>query len=45
MRIVRIAYQTRIYRLVLDVTKTKVQKIAACGAVMPPFSTVGRSRN
>ncbi|MNU19706.1 hypothetical protein D3C71_79390 [compost metagenome] len=28
-------YTTRIYRLVLDVTKTKVQKIAACGAAFP----------
>jgi hypothetical protein len=30
-----IDYNTRIYRLVLDNTKTKVQKIACCGASFP----------
>jgi hypothetical protein len=36
-----IDYQTRIYRLVLDPTKTKVQKIAACGAAFPTASPMG----
>ncbi len=40
-----IDYQTRIYRLVLDNTKTKVQKIAACGAAFPMSSPIGASFN
>jgi hypothetical protein len=38
-------YNTRIYRVVLDSTKTKVQKIAACGAAMPQNSPVGAAFN
>lgn len=34
-------YQTRIYRLVLDSTKTRVQKIAACGAAFPWSAPIG----
>lgn len=34
-------YETRIYRLVLDPTKTKVQKIAACGASFPYAAPIG----
>ncbi|WP_144106606.1 hypothetical protein [Paraburkholderia sp. BCC1886] len=36
-----IDYQTRIYRLVLDPTKTRVQKIAACGAGFPYADPMG----
>lgn len=36
-----IDYNTRIYRLVLDQTKTKVQKIAACGAAFPTSLPIG----
>jgi len=36
-----IDYQTRIYRLVLDVTKTKVQAISACGAAIPSSAPMG----
>jgi hypothetical protein len=36
-----IDYHTRIYRLVLDPTKTKVQKIAACGAAFPYAAPIG----
>ena len=38
-------YNTRIYRLVLDSTKTKVQKIAACGAAFPTNSPIGAAFN
>lgn len=34
-------YNTRIYRLVLDSTKTRVQKIAACGAAFPTNAPLG----
>jgi hypothetical protein len=34
-------YNTRIYRLVLDSTKTRVQKIAACGAAFPTNAPMG----
>lgn len=37
-----IDYQTRIYRLVLDPTKRKVQHIAACGAAFPTSSNQGK---
>lgn len=40
-----IDYNTRIYRLVLDSTKTRVQKIAACGASFPWNSQLGASFN
>lgn len=40
-----IDYQTRIYRLVLDSTKTYVKKIAACGAAFPLSSPIGASFN
>jgi hypothetical protein len=40
-----IDYNTRIYRLVLDPTKTKVQKIAACGAAFPYADPMGASFN
>jgi hypothetical protein len=40
-----IDYQTRIYRLVLDVTKTKVQGISACGAAMPLSAPMGAKFN
>lgn len=36
-------YETRIYRLILDPTKTKVQKIAACGAAFPYAAPIGAS--
>jgi hypothetical protein len=36
-----IDYQTRIYRLVLDASKTRVQKIAACGAAFPLNVPIG----
>lgn len=40
-----IDYNTRIYRLVLDNTRTKVQKIAACGASFPTSSPLGNAFN
>lgn len=40
-----IDYQTRIYRLVLDSSKRKVQKIAACGAAFPLNAPMGQSFN
>jgi hypothetical protein len=40
-----IDYQTRIYRLVLDSTKTRVQKIAACGAAFPVSCPIGAAFN
>ena len=36
-----IDYNTRIYRLILDQTKTKVVKIAACGAAFPTSLPIG----
>lgn len=41
----QIDYQTRIYRLVLDATKTRVQKIGACGAAFPTSSPIGAAFN
>lgn len=41
----RIDYQTRIYRLILDHTKTYVQKIACTGASQPKYSPIGASFN
>ncbi|QVD49175.1 hypothetical protein LUCX_105 [Xanthomonas phage vB_XciM_LucasX] len=38
-----IDYQTRIYRLILDPTRTYVQKIAACGAAFPTSSALGQA--
>jgi hypothetical protein len=38
-----IDYQTRIYRLVLDPSRTYVQKIAACGAAFPYANPMGGS--
>jgi hypothetical protein len=38
-----IDYQTRIYRLILDPTRTYVQKIAACGACFPTSSALGQA--
>lgn len=38
-------YETRIYRFVLDQTKTKVQKMAACGAAFPMASPLGSAFN
>lgn len=40
-----IDYQTRIYRLVLDPTRTYVQKIAATGAAFPIANSIGNSFN
>jgi hypothetical protein len=40
-----IDYQTRIYRLVLDPSRTYVQKIAACGAAFPYADPMGGSFN
>lgn len=40
-----IDYQTRIYRLVLDPTKTKVRKIGATGASYPIHSPTGQAFN
>lgn len=40
-----IDYQTRIYRLVLDSSKTFVKKIAACGAAYPVNSPIGAAFN
>lgn len=41
----RIDYNTRIYRLILDRTRTYVQKIAACGAAFPMASPLGAAFN
>lgn len=41
----RVDYQTRIYRLVLDSTRTRVEKIAACGAAFPTNTTMGAHFN
>jgi hypothetical protein len=38
-------YTTRVYRLVLDHTKTYVQKIAACGAAFPLDAPIGNAFN
>lgn len=38
-----IDYQTRIYRLILDPTRTYVQKIAACGAAFPTSPALGQA--
>lgn len=38
-------YNTRIYRLVLDPSKTYVQKIAACGAAFPLATPLGAAFN
>lgn len=40
-----IDYNTRIYRLVLDHSRTRVQKIAACGASFPIANNLGASFN
>ena len=40
-----IDYQTRIYRLVLDQTRTRVQKIAACGVAIPTAVPIGAAFN
>ena len=40
-----IDYQTRIYRLVLDHTKTYVKKIGACGAAFPLSNPIGAAFN
>lgn len=41
----RIDYQTRIYRLSLDHSRTYVQKIACTGASTPKFSPIGAAMN
>lgn len=41
----RIDYQTRIYRLVLDRTKTYIQKISATGASFPEVAPIGAAMN
>jgi hypothetical protein len=38
-------YNTRIYRLVMDQSKTRVQKIAACGAAFPTSAPIGAAFN
>lgn len=38
-------YETRIYRLILDPTRTYVQKIAACGAAFPYVNPIGAHFN
>lgn len=38
-----IDYQTRIYRLILDPTRTYIQKIAACGAAFPTSPALGQA--
>lgn len=38
-----IDYQTRIYRVVLDSTRTRVQKIACCGVAIPTSNNLGSS--
>ena len=40
-----IDYETRIYRLVLDVSKRWVQKIACCGAAFPTANPIGSAFN
>ena len=40
-----IDYNTRIYRLVLDHSKTYVKKIAACGASFPTSTPIGNAFN
>ena len=40
-----IDYQTRIYRLVLDSSKSRVQKIGACGAAFPVNAPIGAAFN
>lgn len=40
-----IDYNTRIYRLVMDSTKTKVQGISACGAALPLSAPIGAMFN
>lgn len=40
-----IDYNTRIYRLILDPSKTQVQKIAACGAAFPVSAPLGAAFN
>lgn len=40
-----IDYQTRIWRLVMDATKTKVQKIGCCGAAWPLNNSLGAAFN
>lgn len=40
-----IDYQTRIYRLTLDVNRNKIQKIAACGASAPTAISIGAAFN
>lgn len=40
-----IDYQTRIYRLVLDVHRNKITKIGACGAAFPHAISIGGSFN
>lgn len=40
-----IDYMTRIYRLVLDGSKTYVKKIGACGAAFPTSSPIGAAFN
>ena len=40
-----IDYNTRIYRLVLDGSKTYVKKIGACGAAFPTSSPIGAAFN
>lgn len=40
-----IDYMTRIYRLVLDPTRTYVRKISCCGAAFPTSAPIGASHN
>jgi hypothetical protein len=40
-----IDYNTRIYRLVLDPSRTYVRKISCCGAAFPTSSPIGASHN
>lgn len=40
-----IDYQTRIYRLIMDPTRTYVQKIGACGAAFPTSDSSGAAFN
>jgi len=41
----KVDYQTRIYRLILDSSKSYVKKIAACGAAFPLSSPIGAAFN
>jgi hypothetical protein len=41
----RVDYQTRIYRLSLDHSRTYVQKIACTGASVPKFTPIGAAMN